>query len=281
MKIVTFNVNGIKSIYGKLKDGKKVGDCSFATNVLSCLIREKDPDVICLQEIRCQDTSIIKNYRTTHPFIYGNHSKAKKGYSGTAILSKMEPLRVSTDFERFPEAVPADLRAHEMFLEGRMVTAEFEKVYVISVYTPNSKDGLVRLPDRLKWDACFRAYISALQATGKPVAACGDFNVALEEKDIYNPKRHVDSAGFSASERSSFGQLLKDTELLDTFRMKHPDQIKYTFWSNLYRARDHNRGWRIDYILVSSSLREKVTESEILNDFYGSDHCPVITSLDL
>lgn len=281
MRIITFNVNGIKSIHTKVKDGKKVGECSFATNVLSCLIREKDPDILCLQEIRCQDDSILRNYNRTHPFIYANHSTTKKGYSGTAILTKKEPLRVWKDYEKFPETIPEDLKANEMFWEGRMLTAEFPNLYVVCVYTPNSKDELARLQDRLKWDTYFGDYLMRLRMTGKPTIACGDFNVALEEKDIYDPKKHLRAAGYSQKERDSFGRNLKRLSLVDSFRHKNPDLIKYTYWSNFYRARDHNKGWRIDYILVSDYLQDKIKASECLNEYYGSDHCPVLTELEV
>jgi exodeoxyribonuclease-3 len=279
MRILTFNVNGIRSLHGKCKAGTK--ECPVETNCLKTLIQEQSPDVLCLQEIRCQNTKELDAYKTTHPFLYTNHSVAKKGYSGTAILSRTQPIKVWKDFEAFPDAVSPENRYRDLFREGRLLTAEFDTYFVICVYTPNSKDELARLSERLLWDCCFQGYIQYLQSMGKATILCGDFNCAQHDIDIYSPNIHRKSAGFSDGERESFTTILRDCKLVDSYRSLHLKDVKYTYWSNFKKARENNRGWRIDYILVSPPLAEKIVHSDCLTDYYGSDHCPVLTEISV
>jgi len=257
MRIISFNVNGIKSIHEKSKSGEK--KCSIEQNILTSLVNEQNPDILCLQEIRCQDAKILNYYQKFFPYIYTCHSTVKKGYSGTAILTKEKPIAVTNYIHE----------DKDMFKEGRMIVAEFEKYYVVNVYTPNSKDELLRLDERLLWDTMFRNYIKSLN---KPVITCGDFNVASEDIDIHNPKVHHKSAGFSDDERKSFKVLMDECKLIDSFRVKNPNTIKYSYWSNFHQSRSKNRGWRIDYVL--SNLECKF--ADILTEYYGSDHCPII-----
>ena len=274
MRIASFNVNGIRSLHGKSKSGEK--GCAFEENCLNKLVSEKAIDVLCLQEIRCQDKKELDTYKTVLPFVYTNHSIVRKGYSGVAILSLREAVSVSMDFTRVPESVPEDKKELDMFKEGRLITAEFDTYFVVNVYTPNSKDALARLGERLLWDICFRNYLAFLRKTGKSVIACGDLNCAKDEIDMYDPKTHRRTAGFSDEERGSFSKLLDAVGLVDSYRLKNPGVVKYSFWSNFRSSREKNRGWRIDYVLVSNDLQEKIVNAEILNEYFGSDHCPVI-----
>jgi exodeoxyribonuclease-3 len=279
MRIITFNVNGIRSLNGKSKSGEK--GCALQENCLNKLVSEKMIDVLCLQEIRCQDKKELDAYKTLLPYVYTNHSTVKKGYSGVAILSRMEAVSVSMDFTRVAESVPEDKKALDMFKEGRLITAEYDTYFVINVYTPNSKDALARIGERLLWDMCFRNYVASLQNTGKSVIVCGDLNCAKDEIDMYDPKTHRRTAGFSDEERGSFCKLLETVGLVDSYRFKNPGVVKYSFWSNFRSSREKNRGWRIDYVLVSNNLQEKIVNAEILNEYFGSDHCPVIAELSL
>lgn len=262
MRIISFNVNGIKSIHNKSKTGEK--GCSIENNVLNMLVKEQNPDILCLQEIRCQDLKLLETYKTYFPHIYASHSTVKKGYSGTAILSKEKPIKV-TNYIHDTASI------HN---EGRIIVAEYEKYYVVNVYTPNSKDELARLNERLEWDTMFKNYVKSLN---KPVITCGDFNCANEDIDIHNPKVHHKSAGFSDDERKSFHSLLEETSLIDTFRFMNPTSVKYSYWSNFHQSRSKNRGWRIDYVLSSKGLT--VNFADILSDYFGSDHCPVVADI--
>jgi exodeoxyribonuclease-3 len=279
MRITSFNVNGIRSLHGKSKSGEK--GCVVQENCLNKLVSEQAIDVLCLQEIRCQDKKELDTYKTVLPYVYTNHSTVRKGYSGVAILSRKEAVSVSMDFARVSESVPEDKKELDMFKEGRLITAEYDTYFVVNVYTPNSKDALARLGERLVWDICFRIYLAFLRKTGKSVIVCGDLNCAKDEIDMYDPKTHRRTAGFSDEERSSFSKLLDAVGLVDSYRLKNPGVIKYSFWSNFFKSREKNRGWRIDYVLVSNDLQEKIVNAEILNEYFGSDHCPVVASIAL
>lgn len=243
-KIFSWNVNGVRSALGK-------GLADFITT--------HAPDVLCLQETKCE-TAVAASLGL--PFAHQAwHEAEKKGYAGTAILSRSAPLSVATDF-------PGDHPA-----EGRVVTAEFKGVFVVSVYVPNSQRELERLGYRLKWDADFRKYLGRL-ARQKPVVVCGDFNVAHTEIDLANPASNRRNAGFTDEERASFGQLLGEQGFADTFRAGHPGQAqRYSWWSYRPGIRARNIGWRLDYCLTSDGLGH--TRPEIHDQVTGSDHCPV------
>ena len=257
MRIISFNVNGIRSMANKSKSGEK--GCILENNVINTLIQEQNPDILCLQEIKCSRDIDLACYKKFFPYIYANFSTIKKGYSGTAILCKEKPISVVTDFGENP-----------IYHEGRLIIAEFPTYFVVNVYTPNSKDELARLKERLKWDRTFEATLMNLN---KPIVVCGDLNCALEDIDIHNPKVHHKSAGFSDDERKSLKETIQNLSLIDTFRYKNPEVVKYSYWSNFHQSRAKNRGWRIDYILTSNL---EVKEADILTEYFGSDHCPVI-----
>ncbi|MDY3618800.1 exodeoxyribonuclease III [Agathobaculum sp.] len=249
MKLISWNVNGLRACVGK-------GFFEF--------IEAQQPDVLCLQETKLQPEQApqIVGYHT-----YWN-SADKKGYSGVALLSKQQPLRVSN-------GLGIDEHDHE----GRVITAEYPGFYLVTVYTPNSQDELKRLDYRMQWEDAFRAYVCRLDES-KPVVICGDMNVAHEEIDLKNPKANRRNAGFSDDERQKMTELLA-AGFTDTFRAFYPDLTgAYSWWSYRFKAREKNAGWRIDYFLVSNRFADRVRQAGILSDVFGSDHCPVLIEIE-
>jgi exodeoxyribonuclease-3 len=255
LHLVNWNVNGLRSITKKdfMKD-----------------VKTMDPDILCLQETKAgsEDVmslcSLLPDYKT-----YVNSSKTKKGYSGTAILTKTQPHSVTFDM---------NIEEHDQ--EGRVISAEYDKFFLVTIYAPNSGEGLKRLDYREKWDADFTNYIARLNSI-KPVIICGDLNVAHQPIDIARAKENYNkSAGYTQREIDGFQKLL-DSGFTDTFRHLHPEEIKYTYWNQLFNARARNRGWRIDYFLVSNPLMSDVKEALIYNEYMGSDHCPVALKIQI
>lgn len=247
-KIVSFNVNGIRAI--KQKDFEKD-------------IREINPDVLCLQETKAQDKQVkeaLESFTDYH--IYSN-SAVKKGYSGTAILTKEKPVDVTYDM---------GIEEHDQ--EGRVIAAEYEDYFVVCVYVPNSGSELARLDYRTTWDKDFLAYLKGLE-TKKPVILCGDLNVAHKEIDLARPKQNYNKAAGFMQEEIDGMDAYTSNGLVDTFRHFNPKEVKYSWWSYRGGARDRNVGWRIDYFLVSESILDRVKNAKIRNDIKGSDHCPV------
>ena len=251
MKLISWNVNGFRAVLGK----------GFAE-----VFAQANADVFCLQETKMQPGQAEFSPEGYHQYW---NSAEKKGYSGTAVFTRTEPLSVSY-------GIGIDEHDHE----GRVITLEFERFILVNVYTPNSQNELARLDYRLRWEDDFRAYLLRLNET-KPVVVCGDLNVAHTEIDLKNPNTNRTSAGFSDPERAKMTQLLA-SGFVDTFRAFYPDATgAYTWWSYFRKARATNAGWRIDYFLVSESLRENLRAASILSDVYGSDHCPVCLELDV
>ena len=248
VKLVSWNVNGLRAVAGK----------GFAQ-----IFDELDADCVCLQETKLQKGQIDLEFLGYTS--YWNYAD-KPGYSGTVIYTRKPVLSVSY-------GLGIDEHDHE----GRVVTVEFEDFYLVNVYVPNSQDGLRRLDYRMNWEDAFRGFVKSLESK-KPVVVCGDMNVAHEEIDLKNPSTNHFNAGFSDEERSKFTELL-GSGFIDTWRFQHPDEVKYSWWSYRGGARFRNAGWRIDYFLVSESLREHIFSTEILNDIAGSDHCPVVLCL--
>lgn len=255
MRLVNWNVNGIRSIIKK----------DFIQD-----IKAMNPDIFCLQETKGgyeEVKSTLELFPEYTSFV--NSSKARKGYSGTAILSKQEPLSVSYD-----------IGLEEFDQEGRVITAEYNTFFITTVYTPNSGDGLARLDYRSRWDTEFTAYINWLTRR-KPVIVCGDLNVAHQPIDIARPKENYNkSAGYTQVEIDGFTRLL-ETGWVDTFRRFYPEEVKYTYWNYVTNARAKNTGWRIDYFLVSENLIGKVKDSMVFDQYLGSDHCPVGMDIEL
>ena len=251
MKFISWNVNGLRACMGK----------GFQT-----FFDTEDADFFCLQETKLQAGQITMDLPNHKQF--WNYAE-KKGYSGTAIFAKQEPISV-----RYGVGV------EELNTEGRMITLEYENFYLVTCYTPNAQRELARIDHRLKWDEAFRAYLSELDQT-KPVIACGDLNVAHNEIDLKNPKSNRGNAGFSDEERASFTQTL-EAGFTDSFRHLHPDATDcYTWWSYMFKAREKNVGWRIDYFIVSNRIADKITATPIYKDILGSDHCPVGLEINL
>ena len=248
VKLVSWNVNGLRAVAGK----------GFAQ-----IFDELDADCVCLQETKLQKGQIDLEFLGYTS--YWNYAD-KPGYSGTVVYTRKPVL-----------SVRYGLGIDEHDHEGRVVTVEFEDFYLVNVYVPNSQDGLRRLDYRMNWEDAFRGFVKSLESK-KPVVVCGDMNVAHEEIDLKNPSTNHFNAGFSDEERSKFTELL-GSGFIDTWRFQHPDEVKYSWWSYRGGARFRNAGWRIDYFLVSESLREHIFSTEILNDIAGSDHCPVVLCL--
>lgn len=255
MHLVNWNVNGIRSIIKKdfLKD-----------------VKTMDPDVLCFQETKAgveevrSALELVPGY-----YVYVNSSKARKGYSGTAILSKTEPMTVTYDM---------GIEEHDQ--EGRVITAEYPTYFLVTVYTPNAGEGLARLDYRECWDKDFNEYVNWLKRR-KPVMVCGDLNVAHQPIDIARPKENYNrSAGYTQREIDGFTRLL-ETGFIDTFRRFYPEEVKYTYWNFVTNGRAKNVGWRIDYFLVSETIINNVKDAMIYNEFYGSDHCPVGLKVEL
>ena len=245
MKFISWNVNGIRACVEK-------GFLDYFNNV--------DADIFCLQETKCQEGQIELNLEGYHQ--YWNYAK-KKGYSGTAIFTKQEPISVSYG-----------LGIEEHDNEGRVITLEFDKFYFITVYTPNSQSELKRLDYRMKWEDDFRNYLIELDKI-KPVIVCGDLNVSHKEIDLKNPKTNRKNAGFTDEERNKFSELL-DSGFIDSYRYFNPDlEGMYSWWSYRFKAREKNAGWRIDYFVVSKKLENELVSADIHRDILGSDHCPV------
>lgn len=251
MKFISWNVNGIRACMQK-------GFMDF--------FEEADADIFCIQESKMQEGQLkleLPGY-----YQYWNYAE-RKGYSGTAVFTKREPLSVSLGI---------GIEEHDH--EGRVITLEYEDFYFVTVYTPNSQNELARLPYRMKWEEDFLRYLKRLEET-KPVVFCGDLNVAHKEIDLKNPKTNHNNAGFTDDERKKLGALL-ESGFTDTFRYFYPDTTgAYSWWSYMFRAREKNAGWRIDYFISSKELEDKLKDAKIHSDIFGSDHCPIELDIDL
>lgn len=255
LHLVSWNVNGIRAMIKKdfIKD-----------------VKVMNPDVLCLQETKGQPEDVKTALLLLPEYhVAVNSSKARKGYSGTAILSKEKPLEVFYDM---------GIEEHDQ--EGRVITAEFENYFIVTVYTPNSGEGMKRLNYRETWDQAFREYILSLEDK-KPVVICGDLNVAHTDIDIARAKENYNKAsGFTQKEIDGLEALLSEG-YVDTYRQKYPEEVKYSWWNYKYRARERNVGWRIDYFLASKKLENQIDDALIYNEYLGSDHCPVALKINI
>lgn len=250
-KLISWNVNGLRACVQK-------GFTEYFNKI--------DADIFCIQESKLQEGQI--DFAPEGYYAYWNYAE-KKGYSGTAIFTKKEPL-----------AVTYGIGIEEHDHEGRVITLEFESFYMVTVYTPNSQNELARLPYRMKWEDDFLAYLKNLEKT-KPVIFCGDLNVAHKEIDLKNPKTNRKNAGFTDEERSKFTNIV-NAGFIDTYRYFYPDQEGvYSWWSYRFKAREKNAGWRIDYFCVSESLKDKLKGAAIHTEIFGSDHCPVELDIEV
>ena len=255
MKLISWNVNGLRAVMNK-------GFKDFYSEI--------NADIMCLQETKMQQEqiSIDINEIFKDRYVYWN-SAEKKGYSGTVVISQIKPINVTYGIGK-----------EEHDKEGRIITLEFENFYLVNCYTPNSKRELERLEYRMIWEDEIRAYLKELDKI-KPVVYCGDLNVAHNEIDLKNPSSNHHNAGFTDEERSKMTELL-NSGFIDTFRYKYPDKTgAYSWWSYMFNARKNNAGWRIDYFIVSDSIKDKVIDAKILSDIMGSDHCPVELDINI
>lgn len=251
MKLISWNVNGLRAVMNK-------GFKEF--------FESTDADAICLQETKLQEGQI--EFAPEGYYTYWN-SAVKKGYSGTVIFTKAKPINVTYGI---------GIEEHDQ--EGRVITAEYEEFYLVDCYTPNSQRELTRLDYRMKWEDDFRKYLEELNQK-KPVILCGDLNVAHNEIDLKNPKTNRHNAGFTDEERNKMTELL-GAGFTDSFRYLYPDKTDiYSWWSYMFHAREKNAGWRIDYFIVSDSIKDKIKDSKILTEIMGSDHCPVELDIEI
>ena len=251
MKLISWNVNGIRACL---------------TKGFEDFFKEVNADVFCIQETKCQEGQVNLKFNGYKSFW---NSAEKKGYSGTAIFTKKEPISVNYGI---------GIKEHDK--EGRVITLEFEKFYMVNIYTPNSKRELERLEYRMIWEDEIRKYLLKLNKI-KPVIMCGDLNVAHKEIDLKNPKTNRHNAGFTDEERGKMTELL-NAGFIDTFRHMYPNEIdKYTWWSYMGKAREKNIGWRIDYFIVSNNIKNKIKDAKIYPEIFGSDHCPIGLEMEI
>lgn len=250
MKLISWNVNGIRACLNK-------GFSEF--------FKDANAEIFCLQETKCQPGQVELNFDGYESYW---NSAEKKGYSGTAIFTKIKPINVTYGI---------GIEEHDK--EGRIITLEFEKFYLVTNYTPNAKRELERLEYRMEWEDEIRNYLLKLKKT-KPVIMCGDLNVAHEEIDLKNPKTNKGNAGFTNEERGKMTELL-NAGFIDSFRYLYPQKVEYSWWSYMGHAREKNVGWRIDYFLVSEDIKKKIKEAKIHQEILGSDHCPVELEIDI
>jgi exodeoxyribonuclease-3 len=277
MKIVSFNCNGIRSVLSKEKDGTKHKQF-IENNVLAKVLDELKPDVLCLQEIRCNDkldiSSILRLDERQYSIVGMNCALNKKGYSGTLTMVKHSLVpriqRIQRDFESNED--------ENINQEGRVITVEFPECIIINTYVPNSKPDLSRLQWRVDvWEPAMRNHIKSLQKRSKKtIVLCGDLNVAPNDIDVHNPKTAKNQHGFTQEEKDAFSLLLKECDLVDAFRLLYPTQPNaYTWWSNFHKSREKNKGWQIDKILISAKMSQSIQQVQIHTDYYGSDHAVI------
>jgi len=255
MRLFSWNVNGVRAI-------EKKGFLNWIDSV--------SPDILCIQETKANFDQLPESLQNIHGYNGYWHSGERKGYSGVAVFSKKKPIDVTYGINS---------KDHDQ--EGRVITLEYDNFYLINVYVPNAGQELKRLSYRVNsWDVEFKSYLKKLSKK-KNIIVCGDLNVAHQEIDIHNPKTNLKSSGFTIEERNSFSKLLKDVNLIDTFRYINPNEVKYSFWTYLRNARTKNIGWRIDYFLVSDKMINNVKKSDILTTVEGSDHAPIVLQLEI
>ena len=277
MRIISWNLNGVRSMTGKIKNGEKKG--SATNNGIKTLIQEQNPDVLCFQEVKTQSATDLAFLKSDFKYILTNFSKYKKGYSGVALLSNERPQWVSYNFDMYSEDLIGPYSNYEFVDEGRVITARFKSCVIVTTYVPNSQPELARLDERVEWEQIMRNYICLLKEENTvPVILCGDLNVAPTKIDIHDPKGKNKVAGFSPEERAEFQKML-DCGFVDSFRLLNPELIKYSYFSNFGNARANGKGWRIDLMLVSERDKDVIVGADCLTDFGGSDHCPVLLDL--
>lgn len=277
MRIISWNINGIKSMNGKLKDGKKAG--SPTNNGIKTLIEEQKPDVLCFQELKSQNEGDLANFKTNFKYILTNFSKHKKGYSGVAMMTNTKPVWVSYDFKLYSEEQIGEYNKYDWVDEGRVITARFTNCVIVTTYVPNAQPELARIQERMEWERIMRNYLKLLKEENSvPVIYVGDHNVAPEEIDIHDKKNRDKVAGASKEERAEYKKLL-EVGFVNAFRHLHPTERKYSYFSNFANARENNKGWLIDHWIVSSEVKDKIVKADCLTEYFGSDHVPILLDI--
>lgn len=278
MRIISWNVNGIRATTGKLKNGEKNG--TKENNVIRTLTEEQKPDVLCFQEVKTQSRADLDCLKSQFKYIFTNFSKNKKGYSGVALLTNTEPEWVSYDFKMYEEDTLGPYNSYDWINEGRLITTKFQNCIIITAYVPNSQTDLARIKERLEWEKIMRNYLKLLKEEhAVPVIYTGDLNVAPDVIDIHDKKNRDKVAGASKEERAEYKKLL-EIGFVNAFRHLHPTERKYTYFSNFANARQNNKGWLIDIFMVSSEAKDKIIAADCLMDYYGSDHVPILADFD-
>lgn len=279
MRIISWNVNGIRSMTGKIKNGEKKG--SATNNVIKTLIEEQKPDVLCFQELKTQSEGDLAFLKSNFKYILTSFSKFKKGYSGVGLLTNTKPQWVSYDFKMYSEEQIGPYSKYEWIDEGRIITARFINCIVVTAYIPNAQPDLARIDERIEWERIMRNYLKLLKDENTvPVIYTGDLNVAPEDIDIHDKKNRDKVAGASKEERAEYKKLL-EVGFVNAFRCLYPTERKYTYFSNFANARQNGKGWNIDHWIVSSEAKDKIIKTDMLVDYYGSDHVPIMIDINI
>jgi exodeoxyribonuclease III len=278
MRIISWNVNGIRATAGKLKNGEKKGGAT--DNVIKTLIEEQRPDVLCFQEVKTQSRDDLAFLSPHFKYILTNFSTAKKGYSGVALLSNQKPVWVSYGFAAYTEEEVGPYTTYEWANEGRLITARFPTAIVVTAYVPNAQEELARIDERLEWERIMRNYLKMLARDNTvPIIYTGDLNVAPGELDIHDKRNRDKVAGASKEERAAYKEL-EQVGFVNAFRHLYPETRKYSYFSNFAKSRENNKGWLIDLFMVSESAKAKIVESDMLGEYYGSDHVPILLDIN-
>jgi exodeoxyribonuclease-3 len=279
MRIISWNVNGIRSMTGKIKNGEKKG--SATNNVIKTLIEEQKPDVLCFQELKTQNQGDLAFLKSNFKYILTNFSKFKKGYSGVGLLTNTKPQWVSYDFKMYSEEQIGPYNKYEWIDEGRIITARFKNCILVTAYIPNAQPDLARIEERVAWEQIMRNYLKLLKEENTvPVIYTGDLNVAPEDIDIHDKKNRDKVAGASKEERAEYKKLL-EAGFVNAFRHLHPTERKYTYFSNFANARENGKGWNIDHWIVSEEVKDAIIKTDMLLNYYGSDHVPIIIDINI
>lgn len=279
MRIISWNVNGIRAMTGKLKNGEKKG--SATNNGIKSLIEEYNPDILCFQELKTQNSGDLEHFKSNFKYIFTNLSRHRKGYSGVGLMTNTKPLWISYDFKMYTEEQIGGYNNYEFVHEGRIITARFSNCIIITTYVPNAQPELARIDDRVQWEKILRNYLRILAVENSvPIILCGDLNVAPEEIDIHDKKNRDNVAGASKQERAEYKKLV-EIGFVNAFRYLHPTDRKYSYYSNFANARENNKGWLIDHFMVSDSAKQCIVESDMLTSFYGSDHVPIMLDIQV
>jgi exodeoxyribonuclease-3 len=264
---------------GKIKNGEKKG--SATNNVIKTLIEEQKPEILCFQEVKTQSQGDLACFKSDFKYIFTNFSKFKKGYSGVAMMCNQKPQWISYDFKMYDEEKLGPYNSYEWVDEGRIITARFLNCIVVTAYVPNAQPELARLEERIAWEQIMRNYLKLLKEENTvPVIYVADHNVAPEDIDIHDKKNRDKVAGASKEERAEYKKLL-DVGFVNAFRHLYPNERKYTYFSNFANARQNSKGWNIDHWIVSSDSKDKITKSDMLNEYFGSDHIPIVLDINI